>query len=139
MTMLLALIVSLVTIGSSPPVKFSTLADGQASAIEEERQVVVRTDAEWKALWAKHAPGQKLPFVNFAKSTVIAVFLGTRNTGGYRAMITEIERHGADLVVTWQEEKPSPDLMVTQALTSPFHIVQIDKTTDPVKFAKATR
>ena len=137
--MLFAVILSIATIAGVPPVTFTTLVDGQGSAIEEERQVVVRTDAQWKALWAKHAPGQKTPFVDFAKSTVIAVFLGTRNTGGYRAMITEIERHGSDLVVTWQEEKPSPDLMVTQALTSPFHIVRIDKTTDPVKFAKATR
>ncbi len=137
--MLLAVILSIATIAGVPPVTFTTLVDGQASAIEEQREVVVRTDAQWKALWAKHAPGQKPPFVDLAKSTVIAVFLGTRNTGGYRAMITEIERHGSDLVVTWQEEKPSPDLMVTQALTSPFHIVRIDKTTDPVRFAKATR
>ena len=136
--MLLPLILSIVTI-AGPPVTFSTLVDGQASAIEEEREVVVQTSAEWKALWAKHSPGQKFPVVDFAKSTVIGVFLGTRNTGGYRAVITGIDRNGSDLVVTWQEEKPSPDLMVTQALTSPFHIVRIDKTADAVKFAKAKR
>jgi PrcB C-terminal len=137
--MLLAVLFSIQAIAGPPTLTFSTLADGQASMIEEQREVVVRTAAEWKALWAKHAPGQKLPVVDFSKSTVIGVFLGTRNTGGYRAMITEINRHGSDLVVTWQEEKPSPDLMVTQALTSPFHVVRIDKTADPVRFAKATR
>jgi hypothetical protein len=137
--MLLPLILSIVTLGGLQPVTFSTLLDGPASGIEEPREVVIRTAAEWKALWAKHAPGQKQPFVDFAKATVIGVFLGTRNTGGYRAVITEIERHGADLVVTWQEEQPSPNLMVIQVLTSPFHIVRIDKTPDPVKFLKATR
>jgi PrcB C-terminal len=137
--MLLSLILAIVTTGTVPPVTFTTLLDGQASAIEEPREVVVRTPAEWKALWAKHAPGQKMPAVDFGKSTVIGVFLGTRNTGGYRAVITGIERQGSDLLVTWKEEQPSPDLMVTQALTSPFHLVQIDKTADSVKFAKAKR
>jgi hypothetical protein len=136
---LLSLILSIVTIGGAQPVTFSTLVDGQASNIEEPREVVVRTAAEWKALWAKHAPGQKEPAVDFAKATVIGVFLGTRSTGGYRAVITEVERHGADIVVTWQEQQPSPTMMVTQALTSPFHIVRIDKTPDPVKFLKAAR
>ncbi len=137
--MLLSFLLSIVTIGGGPPVPFTTLVDGQASAIEEQRQVVVRTPAEWKALWAKHAPGQKMPTVDFAKSMVIGVFLGTRNTGGYRVVVTGIQREGSTLVVTWQEEQPAPGLLVTQALTAPFHLVTIDKTADAVKFSKTER
>jgi protease stability complex PrcB-like protein len=115
---------------------FTTVAEGQASSIEEPKEIVVQTAAEWKVLWQQHSPGQKLPVVDFAKSTVAAVFLGTRNTGGHRVLVTAVNREGPDTVVTWNEEQPGAGLMVTQALTAPFHIVRFDKATGVVKFKK---
>jgi hypothetical protein len=115
---------------------FATVAEGQASSIEEPREVAVQTAAEWKALWQKHAPGQKMPVVDFAKSSVAAIFLGTRNTGGHKVLVTAVDRTGPDVVVAWHEEQPGSGLMVTQALTSPFLIVRFDKATGAVKFKK---
>jgi hypothetical protein len=115
---------------------FTTVVEGQASGIEEPREVAVQTAAEWKALWQKHAPGQKMPVVDFAKSSVAAIFLGTRNTGGHRAIVTAVDRTGADAVVAWHEEQPGSGMMVTQALTSPFVIVRFDKATGAVTFKK---
>jgi len=115
---------------------FTVVTEGQASGIEEPKEAAVQTAAEWKALWAQHAASQKMPPVDFTKSTVAAVFLGTRNTGGHKAIITAVTREGSDVIVTWNEEAPGAGLMVTQALTSPFQIVRFDKATGSVKFKK---
>jgi hypothetical protein len=115
---------------------FTTVAEGQASGIEEAREVVVQTAAEWKALWQDHTQGQKMPAVDFTKSTVAAIFLGTRNTGGHKVLVTAVDRSGPDVVVAWHEEQPGGGMMVTQALTSPFLIVRFDKASGAVKFKK---
>jgi hypothetical protein len=85
---------------------FTTISQSEQSAVEEARQVVVRTPEEWKVLWKEHAPNQPMPAVDFTKSMVIGVFLGSRNTAGYRVTITGIERDGANIVVTPREERP---------------------------------
>ena len=113
---------------------FTTVAEGQGSGIEDARQVVVTTAAEWKALWAEHAPGRPMPKVDFGKSMVLGIFLGTRNTGGFEVRITGVRREGGSLLVTWQESIPPPDAIVTQMLTSPFHLVQVEKSDAKVEW-----
>jgi hypothetical protein len=122
---------------TSTQVPFTTVVEGQGSSIDDPLEVTVRTGAEWKVLWQKHARDQKMPAVDFTKFTVVGVFMGERTTGGYRAIVSAITREGNDLVVTWHEEQPSPNLMVTQALTAPFHIVRIDRTSSAITFKKA--
>jgi len=70
------------------PVPFKPLASGTQSGIERPRTVVVRTPAEWKTLCADHVPGGPCPSVDFSRSTVVGVFLGTRPTAGARVEIT---------------------------------------------------
>lgn len=118
-------------------IPFATVARGHHGGIEESREAVVRTESEWKALWKENAADQPEPSVDFAKSIVAGVFLGTRSTGGYAVEITAVERQGADVVVRYRETKPDPSMMVTQVLSSPFHIVSFEKTTGEVKFQKA--
>jgi PrcB C-terminal len=137
-SLLLVLTLGLAVPGAAP-VQFTTLAEGQTSGFEEYREVVVRTPLELIRFWKQHAPGQRVPTLEFAKSMVVGVILGTRNTGGYRAVVTGIDRTGADVVVTWREDEPKPGLILTQALTSPFHLVTVEQASGAVKFTKAAR
>lgn len=116
------------------PVPFTTVAQRDQSDIETARQVVVRTPEEWKALWKEHAAGQAMPAVDFSKQMVVGVFLGTRSTGGYSVTISGIEREGNDLVVTWRESRPGAAAIVTQMLTSPYHLVRLERASGEVKF-----
>ena len=50
--------------------KFATVQRGDLSGIEERREAVVRTAAEWAALWKQHQPGQKPPPIDFTRSMV---------------------------------------------------------------------
>jgi len=122
------------------PVKFTTLDRGQYSNVEKAREVVLHSASELGAVWKMPTVEQpKAPHVDFTKSTVIGVFLGSRSTGGYTVEIIGIEREGDHLVVTWREVKPSPDVMVTQAFTAPYHLVTIDKFEGPIQFKRAAR
>jgi hypothetical protein len=120
------------------PVPFTSVAQGQQSAIEERREVVVRSAAEWKALWKEHSPGDPLPEVDFAKSIVVGVFAGMRNTGGYAVEITAIDRDGENLVVSWRETKPAAGAMLSQMLTFPFHLVSTGRVAGKVDFKAST-
>src|SRR5688572_32002 len=60
-----------------------------------------------------------------ADRVLIAVFQGEQRTGGYGIQVTAIERRGDQLVVSATFTEPKPDDIVTQALTSPAHVVSI--------------
>jgi hypothetical protein len=133
--LLLGLLMSHLT-QSQTPVPFTTVAEGQESNIDDARQAVVNSEQEWKALWKIHAADKPLPAIDFSTTSVIAVFLGSRPTGGYRVAVTAVDQQGDTIVVSWRETRPPAGLIVTQVLTFPYHIVSIAKTTAAVKFRK---
>jgi len=116
------------------PVAFKKLDTGLHSGIEEAQQVVVRTPAEWKTLCARHASGRACAPVDFSRSIVLGVFLGSRPTAGFTVEITSVERDGDALTVSYRERKPGPDDMVAQMLTAPFVLVTIDRVSGPIRF-----
>jgi hypothetical protein len=121
------------------PVPFTTLSHNDQSNVDEARQVVVRTAAEWKALWKAHAPSQPMPAVDFTKSMVIGVFLGSRSTGGYGVTITGIESDGGSVTVSYREERPGARDMLAQVITFPHHLVRVERTAGEVTFARGER
>ena len=134
-----ALLLGLLAGGMLPPVPFTTISQSDMSGVEEARQVVVRTPAEWNAIWKEHAPDQPVPAVDFAKSMVIGVFLGSRNTAGYRVSITGIERDGTNVAVAYREERPGTGDILAQVITFPHHLVRVEQIAGEVKFARAER
>jgi hypothetical protein len=120
------------------PVPFTTISQSDQSAVEDARQVVVRTAEEWKSIWKEHAPGRPMPAVDFTKSMIIGVFLGTRNTAGYRVTITGIERDGATVAVTYREARPRAGEMLAQVLTFPHHLVRVERSEGEVRFTRAS-
>jgi hypothetical protein len=116
--------------------KLSTIQQGDLSEIQERREVVVRNAAEWAALWKQHRPGEPLPAFDFTRSMIAGVFLGSRPTGGHTIEVTSVQREGPNLVVSYRESRPDPQMMVTQMLTSPFHLVRIDRPEGTVLFRR---
>ena len=117
----------------------NTVAQGAMSNIEEPRQAVVRTAAEWQALWKQHASEGTPPSVDFNQSTVVAVFLGSRPTTGFAVEITAAKTEGTRTMVEYLERQPPRDALVAQVLTSPFHIVRLPRTAGAVEFRRLSR
>jgi hypothetical protein len=118
------------------PVPFKTLDAGDQGS-ESRREAVVRTAAEWTPLWKQIGSGRPRPAVDLARSTILAIFLGSRPSAGYTVTIDSIERQGAELVVTYRERGPAAGDMVAQMLTAPYLLVTIEKFDGRVRFVRA--
>lgn len=57
----------------------------------------------------------------------IAVFAGAKRTGGYGIRVLRVDRAGDTLTVRAMFSSPAPDAFTTQVLTSPAHLVSIDR------------
>ncbi len=114
-----------------------TIEKGEQSNIDDAKQVVVRDAAAWRALWQQHEPNRPLPAVDFAKESVVAIFLGSKPTAGYNVTIVSTTEGGGALIVRYREERPRPGAIAAQVLTFPYHIIAIPKVTAAnVKFEK---
>jgi hypothetical protein len=117
-------------------VSFNTISQGAGSMVADPREVVIRTQAEWKGFWNMHS-SEPLPGVDFSASIVIGVFLGSRPTVGYEVAITAVRSQGAMRVVEYVERLPEPGAVVAQMLTSPYHIVHVPRDDANVAFRKS--
>jgi PrcB C-terminal len=113
-----------------------TIEKGDQSNVDDARQVVVRTDAEWTKLWQQHSPDRKRPAVDFSKEMVVGVFMGSRSTSGYSVSIGSAASMDGHLVVRYQESTPPRGAMTAQVLSFPYHLVAVPKATGDVKFEK---
>lgn len=101
--------------------EIKTLAEGQYGRVEEAFVAVARDAETYAALrgLVGELPDVKADF--FDGNTVVAAFLGTRNTGGYGVTVTGSATEGIRLA----EKKPQPGGFTTQALTAPFKVVSV--------------
>lgn len=116
------------------------VAQGAHSSINERRQRVVRTAAEWNKLWAEHSAlssDKTPPAVDFSKEMVLAVFLGTRTSGGYSVKITDARVVGRKLVVSAQETAPGPGRIRSHVITTPFAMAAVKVSKLPVEWKVA--
>jgi protease stability complex PrcB-like protein len=136
---MIALVLALaaaLTQGSPTPMP-RTIEKGDQSNIEDAKQALVRTDAEFKQLWQQHAPDRPTPKIDFSKEMVVAVFMGSRPNAGFSTAIVSATAAAGVLLVRYSETKPGPDTVTAQILTFPYHVVAIPKAdVKDVKFEK---
>ncbi|CAM4389821.1 protease complex subunit PrcB family protein [Deinococcus marmoris] len=109
-------------------VNFTELASGSQSGVTGAAVTVAATPAEAAALYAQAysrqtgAPAAPNP----GNATIVGVFLGQRATGGYGVSVTGASVSGGTLTLVAQVRAPKPGSITTQAITSPWTIVQVD-------------
>ena len=112
---------------SSLAVPFTVLEEGTRSGVLSQRFEVIRDEESLIQLWLGHtalaSPPPEAPVVDFEQEQVIAVFLGSQPTGGYRIEVTSIEEALDSLVVNVKATFPGPSCTVTLAETRPYQLV----------------
>jgi hypothetical protein len=136
---MIALLLAIAMSTAQQPGAVATIVRDNMSGVEEARQAVAKTQAEWAALWRAHNGAAPAPAVDFSKRTVVAVFLGTRPSAGYSVEVTGTKLDGKTLLVEWREFPPQPGNLSAQVLTSPAHIATIPKFDGAIKFVKVDR
>ncbi len=124
-------------------IEFITLDKGYHSGHTSSAYYVIQDVETWTGVWNQHVgfmvDSFEMPEIDFSKYTVIAVFMGEMRTGGYAIQVYDIIDADSSILVKVEKTEPGPDCVVTQALTQPYHIVQIAKTDKPVYFDTVTR
>lgn len=103
---------------------------GQMSAIQSPRQIVIRDQKAFDTLLKEHAPrGLAVPVgpVDFRTADVVAVFAGSRPTGGYSVQIGSVVNGPRGSEIECRVVPPAPGAMVTMAFTSPFAMRAVPK------------
>ncbi|MGH9139616.1 MAG: protease complex subunit PrcB family protein [Vicinamibacterales bacterium] len=114
-----------------------TIEKGDQSNIDDARQVLVRTEAEWARLWQQHAANRPRPAVDFSKEMVVGLFMGSRPNAGFSTAVISATAGNGALIVRYSETIPAPGRVAAQVLTFPFDLVSIPKATvTDVKFEK---
>ncbi|HHV08476.1 MAG TPA: protease complex subunit PrcB family protein [Firmicutes bacterium] len=72
--------------------------------------------------------------ITFGDRTYLIVTRGSQPTGGYGVNIEQVTETDEEVVVKVGYQDPAPGAIVTQAITYPYCIAMIRKTTKPVRF-----
>jgi hypothetical protein len=136
---MLAFVIAALLQSTLPAPAVRTIAKGDTSEIDMPRQAVVRSAAEWSALWKAHNPAAPLPAVDFTREMVVAVFLGSRPTAGHAIEIVKAVGNAGTLVVDYAESAPPRDRVSAQILTAPYHLAAIPKHDGEVRFQKSAK
>ncbi len=113
-------------------VPFEVVARGQqATGVAAPVYQLLRTEAELATAWNR-AYGASLqpppqPGADLERETLLAIFLGSKPTGGFGAEVRGVTLEGADLFVDLDLTEPAPGSMVTQVRTSPWLLLRVPR------------
>ena len=98
-------------------------ADISNNRLQRGGTIIMTSKAAWTRVMGTPAPAN----VDFSKEWVVFFGTGVKNTGGYSAQVTELRYSASQrsLVVSTKATSPGPDCIVTQAFTTPHHLVKI--------------
>ena len=125
-----------------PDAPFTVIAEGQnAGGVERRVNYRIMTDEELVALWSLvyGQSGPAVPVVNFSRDEVIAVFNGSHSSGGHRVQVVDVSDADGKRTLRILRESPGEGCAVTEAITSPFQIVKVSKTTLPIERVEEER
>ncbi|KYC45755.1 MAG: hypothetical protein APG12_00610 [Candidatus Methanofastidiosum methylothiophilum] len=116
---------------------FQEIENGYYSGLIEKNNYIINNESEWQSFWNKFNKNNletQAISIDFTKYTVIAVAMGEKNTGGYSIKIKKVLEYSDKVEVIIEEKPPSKEDMVTMALTQPYDIVYIPKTSKSILF-----
>jgi len=109
----------------STSISYQVLAQGDYNGKKTQSYQAIDNHEELNQLY-KQIKDDLIPNVDFAKSRVIALYLGEKNTGGYSIGIENIRKENGKIIV--KVRKTYPQGAVTMAFTQPYLIAKINTT-----------
>jgi len=120
---------------TGPENNFTVLHEGQDSGdVTRRTNFRIMNEQEFIELWTLiyGTGGPQRPYVDFARSEVIAVFDGTHSSGGYLVAVTGVEDAGGVRTIYILRQSPGEGCITTEAITSPFQLISVSRTKSPV-------
>ncbi len=119
---------------SEPTNNFTTLAEGSDGDLSvTARNQIYESQDELQSAWELLFPGETAPTVDFTEFHVAFVVMGEQATGGNAIEISSIEMNDIDFDMLVTVTTAGSGCAVTQAFTNPYHIVQIDASSESLR------
>ncbi|MBQ5948439.1 hypothetical protein [Massilia sp. ST3] len=122
------------------PVAFRSVAKEAFSGVGAAREVVIKDQAAWSALWAEHTrnrtPAPPLPEVDFASQMLVGVFSGDRGNGCIETSVLRTVARGGKLVVEYEERDITAVAICMAVVSQPMQVVAVDRIDEKVEFVK---
>jgi hypothetical protein len=109
---------------------------GQFCGVANAHTEVIKNVDDWKRLWDQ-AFKKEAPPADFTKYVGAAVFLGSKNTGGFGVEFVEPLLRGGGTVLLYHEKTPGAGAFVIQAFTQPYAIRLFPKPSGDVSLEQA--
>jgi hypothetical protein len=118
-----------------PPAKtlnWQLLAKGNQAVVQGPQYDLITSQTDLVNLW-NQAYGNQLnlppvPQVDFGRQSVVAIFLGSKPTGGYGVDVQKVSVQNDQAYLDAKITSPAPGAITTQSLTSPWALVQLNAT-----------
>lgn len=98
-----------------------------SSGFNSPARLVIRDQESWREAWTTlyigMSPSAVPPTVDFTRSTVILVALGSRSTGGYDITVSRVARDANVVYVQVTSTSPGDRCFTTQAFTQPVDVI----------------
>lgn len=107
------------------PVETRQLGSGTYASSEREGVLTAFDEETYRQLWEANVRGGERPAVDFKSESVVFVFAGMRNTGGWRVVVSGASLEGDTLVLEGAVQGPPKGAIVTQAITYPYSVVAV--------------
>ncbi|GAB4258993.1 MAG: hypothetical protein Kow0079_16190 [Vicingaceae bacterium] len=124
--------------GMDASVPFIEIASGLNSKFDKETAKIITNETEFEKVW-KIANGNlmnpdPMPEVDFENKILIVVAAGEKNSGGYYIQVESIADVRTHLMVNIEETAPGKGCAVTEAITYPYQIIELDKPNKTIRF-----
>ncbi len=97
---------------------------------------VVRTRAEWEALWPEP---RSAPPIDFSREMALAAFAGEKTSLGHALLLNQITREGDTLHVALEEHLPAPGCPLPPGPSYPALLIAVPRHLGEVHFAVRRR
>lgn len=119
---------------------FITINKGSYSEVDENKNIFINNISAWARLWTEMFPTQMIASaIDFEENMLIGVFYGKKNNGGYSIEIKNVTEKENEIIISVLKTTPGKKCYVTQAITSPYHIIEIAKSEKNIIFIEEER
>lgn len=124
---------------SSPTgeISYTTVSEGTNGG-SEDRSFRVIVDATGLASLLATMEAAPSLTADFSSSTLVAAFAGRKTTGGHTVEIRSITEQNGVITAGVVETEPGPGCVTTQVITSPYHVVILNRPRADVQFRITT-
>jgi len=121
---------------SSP--KWEMLAQGANGGIAEQKQLVIKSEAEFKTLWddtySRQMPVPECPAVDFSTHWILACYRGAGSSACHGMKISDISSDGKNLTVNISRISPGKGCMCGEVMTYAFAFIKIARFSEQPNF-----